>query len=144
MSLVALHPVAGNLDYVERCLRQTDLLTQDLQTTPAEFYYATADGERVGVGGIEEYGRVGLLRSVVVEPSKQGRGYGSALCAALETTAQTNGLETLYLLTTTAAEFFAAQGYDAIDRTTAPDAIQGTTQFRGLCPSTATCMRKSL
>jgi amino-acid N-acetyltransferase len=144
MPVVALHPVAGNLDYVESCLRQTNLPTQDLQTTPAEFYYATADGERIGVGGIEEYGRVGLLRSVAVEPSKQGHGYGSALCAALETTAQTNDIETLYVLTTTAAEFFTARGYDAIDRTTAPDAIEETTQFQNLCPSTATCMRKSL
>jgi hypothetical protein len=50
MPVVALHPVAGNLDYVESCLRQTNLPTQDLQTTPAEFYYATAVGERLGVG----------------------------------------------------------------------------------------------
>lgn len=144
MSMVALHPAAGDRDYVERCLRQTDLPARDLRTTLAEFYYATADGERVGVGGIEEYGPVGLLRSVVVEPSKRGHGYGNALCGALETTARTDGIETLYLLTTTAAEFFAARGYATIDRANAPDAIRETTQFRDLCPSSATCMRKSL
>lgn len=108
MPSVGLHPVAGDLDYVKNCLKQTGLPTQDLQTTPAEFYYATADGKQIGVGGIEDYGRVGLLRSVVVEPPEQEQGYGRALCTALETTAQTNGIEVLYLLTTTAAEFFAA------------------------------------
>jgi hypothetical protein len=49
-----------------------------------------------------------------------------------------------YLLTTSATEFFADRGYVAVGRCDAPDAIRGTTEFEALCPTTATCLRKSL
>lgn len=141
---VTLHLASADLDYVEKLLRRNELPVQDIETTSAEFYYATADGERIGIGGLESYERSGLLRSVVIEVSKRGQGYGEALCEALEQRAERDGIETLYLLTTTASEFFAAQGYVTVDRATAPNAIRNTTEFQDLCPATATCMRKSL
>lgn len=144
MSPVTLHPAEGDLDYVERLLSRNDLPVEDLRAAPAEFYYATADGERVGIGGLEGYGAVGLLRSVVVESPKRGRGYGTMLCAALENTARDDSIKTLYLLTTTASEFFASEGYTTVERPTVPEAVRNTTEFEDLCPSTATCMRKSL
>lgn len=98
----------------------------------------------VGVGGIEIEGRHGLLRSVVVRESARGRGIGTALCDALETRAAAEGVETLFLLTTTAADFFAERGYGHVDRAAVPAEIRGTTQFGELCPATATCLRKSL
>jgi amino-acid N-acetyltransferase len=48
----------------------------------------------------------------------------------------------LYLLTTTAREFFAGRGYRAIDRADAPERIRGTTEFSDLCPASATAMVK--
>jgi amino-acid N-acetyltransferase len=51
---------------------------------------------------------------------------------------------TLYLLTTTAREFFADRGYAEVERTEPPEAIRATTEFADLCPSTAACMRKRL
>ena len=144
MSSVALHLAEGNLDYVERLLYRNDLPVEALGAASAEFYYATADGERIGIGGIEGYGDVGLLRSVVVEAPKRGQGYGATLCEALEATARDNSIETLYLLTTTASEFFASEGYTTVERSTVPEAIRNTAEFEDLCPSTATCMRKSL
>ena len=38
------------------------------------------------------------------------------------------GVRDLYLLTMTAEHFFAARGYQKIDRAKAPQSIQGTTQ----------------
>jgi len=136
--------VVDDVEYVERLLERNGLPTGDLRDSPATFYVAEDDGERIGVGGIEAYGGAGLLRSVVVEASRRGSGYGSAVCDALEAEAREAGIETLYLLTTTAAEFFAARGYAAIKRSAAPDAIRDTTEFADLCPASAACMRKSL
>ena len=144
MSSVTLYLAEGNLDYVETLLCRNNLPVDALGAAPAEFYYATADGERIGIGGIEGYGDVGLLRSVVVEAPKRGQGYGATLCEALETTARDDSIETLYLLTTTASEFFASEGYTTVERPTVPKAIRNTAEFEDLCPSTATCMRKSL
>jgi len=144
---IALDPattdVAGT-DYVGRLLADEDLPTADLHESPATLYVARAAGERVGAGGIEVYGDVALLRSVVVEPDARGRGLGTALCAALERRAAERGVTDLYLLTTTAAEFFADRGYERIDRVEAPPAVRATREFDALCSDAAVAMRRPL
>ncbi len=135
---------ADVLDYVERLLARNDLPTADVRANPDYFFVAFEGKDRVGVGGIERFPPDGLLRSVVVEESMRGRGVGAALCDRLEHEAAKEGIGTLYLLTTTAADFFAARGYERVDRADAPAPIRRTTQFESLCPATATVMRKRL
>ena len=135
---------ASALEYVERILVRNDLPSQDVRSKPDCFYIGYAGGERVGIGGFERYGTEGLLRSVVVEESNRNEGLGIALCEALEAHASAAGIDTLYLLTTTVAEFFTDRGYREISRGRAPDPIQQTAEFQFLCPETAVCMRKSI
>ncbi|MFW6316897.1 MAG: arsenic resistance N-acetyltransferase ArsN2 [Halorubrum sp.] len=118
--------------------------SRDVRSAPDAFYVARDGDERVGVGGVEPRGTAGLLRSVVVERSKRGVGYGSALCDELEAAAASDGLDALYLLTTTASAFFASRGYREIRRSEVPAGVRRTTEFDELCPSTATCMTKGL
>lgn len=132
------------LDDVERLLAANDLPSEDVRPGPAQFYVASAGDGVVGTGGLELYGDAGLLRSVAVRDSARGAGVGTAVCEYLEETARAEGVEALYLLTTTAADFFADRGYVETERVDAPAAIRGTTQFEELCPATATCMRKRL
>lgn len=142
---VTLEPAeAAELGYVERLLAANGLPADDVRTKPDCFHVGYRDCEPVGVGGIEPYGPDGLLRSVVIEPSARGDGLGTALCEALEASAAADGVRTLYLLTTTAVEFFGDRGYVEIDREAAPPAIRGTNEFTDLCPASATCMRKAL
>lgn len=133
-----------SLSYVESLLDENGLPSRDVRSKPDCFYVGYADGDAVGVGGVEAYGPDALLRSVVVAESKRGEGFGTALCDALEAEARAEGVETLFLLTTTASDFFADRGYAEIERTDAPDAVRETTEFDDLCPATASCMRKSL
>jgi amino-acid N-acetyltransferase len=135
---------ADDLAYVRRLLSRNDLPTDDVGAAAPSFYVGYAEGERVGVGGLETYDRAGLLRSVVVAESARGRGVGTALTGALEDRARAAGVETLYLLTTTAADFFGARGYCEIEREAAPARIRETPQFAQICPGSAPCMRKSL
>ncbi|WP_306052140.1 arsenic resistance N-acetyltransferase ArsN2 [Natronococcus wangiae] len=135
---------AETLAVVETLLEENELPSADVRSNPKRFYVGYDGDDRIGVGGVERYGTAGLLRSVVVERSARGGGYGTALCAALESAARDEGVETLYLLTTTAAGFFASQGYAEIERTEPPTAVRETAQFGELCPATATCMRKRL
>lgn len=142
---LTLEPADGDsLAYVETLLEENGLPSRDVRSAPDAFYVAHDGDERIGVGGVEPRGTDGLLRSVVVERSKRGAGYGTALCDALEAEAESAGLDALYLLTTTASEFFADRGYETIRRSEAPAGIRRTTEFDELCPSTATCMRKEL
>jgi amino-acid N-acetyltransferase len=142
---VTLQPAgADGLAYVERLLEANDLPARDVRSKPDCFYVGYDGGRRVGVGGVEPCGTAGLLRSVAVEASVRERGYGTALCEALEARARADGIDDLYLLTTTAAAFFADRGYGPVARDGVPGPIQETTQFSDLCPASATCLRKSL
>lgn len=137
---------AADLDRVEALLAANGLPTSDVRSGSGRFYLARdGDGDAVvGAGGVERNGSDALLRSVVVEGSSRGEGYGTALCTALEERARTEGVETLYLLTTTAAGFFERLGYEAVDRESVPSAVRSTTEFADLCPSSATCLRKRI
>lgn len=134
----------ASLTYVETLLKENGLPAQDVHAKPDCFYIGYDDDSRVGIGGIERYDSVGLLRSVVIEQSARGNGFGAALCEKLERQARTEGVETLYLLTTTASEFFADRGYVTTERTGAPGVIRQTTEFDEFCPTSATCMKKRL
>jgi len=142
---LVLKPVTADTHtFLEACLDANDVPTADVASNLDWFYVGYVDGEPIGGGGVEPNGSVGLLRSVVVESSARGHGYGGALADALEATARRDGVETLYLLTTTADQFFEARGYTRTDRAEAPRSIQRTSEFEGLCPESATCMKKSL
>ena len=103
-----------------------------------------ADGALIGAVGLEPFGEVGLLRSLVVHTSRRGGGLGQALTRQLENGALKLGVRSMYLLTTTAADFFPKLGYRAIERAEVPEAIAATEEFKNICPASAVCMAKTL
>lgn len=141
---VRLEPAGDDLEYVERLLAENGLPAEDVRSKPDCFFVAFDGRDRVGVGGLERYGADGLLRSVAVEESARGAGIGTAICDHLEREARSAGVERLWLLTTTAAGFFAARGYDPVDRSRAPERIRETAEFADLCPGSAACLCRSL
>ena len=50
----------------------------------------------------------------------------------------------MWLLTTTAAPFFARLGFATMERASAPQALQASREFAAACPAGATCMRLDL
>jgi len=69
---------------------------------------------------------------------------GRFITGELEKLARQKGINDLYLLTTTAKDFFTKEGYEIIDRVRVPFEIKNTSQFSSVCPSSATVMKKSL
>jgi arsenite methyltransferase len=108
--------------------------------------YAVAEsgGAVVGVAGVEVYGAQGLLRSVAVAAHHQGEGVGQRLLAERLGWASAGGLHSVYLLTTTAAEWFHRLGFVAVTREDVPAAVRRSAEFAGICPSTATVMERRL
>ncbi|QMU26944.1 arsenic resistance N-acetyltransferase ArsN2 [Adhaeribacter radiodurans] len=96
----------------------------------------------VGTCGLEIYGTVALLRSLAVVPDNQGRGFGDGLLQATLELAKEKGVHDVYLITTTAANFFAKRGFTQVKRSLVPVAIQNTTQFSLVCPASATVMNR--
>ena len=121
------------------------LPTSDLSSNnPPQLYGYRVEGELVGTVGLEPFGSAALLRSLAVAPAQRGKRLGQMLVASAEDHATAQGVTTLYLLTTTAAAFFAGLGYTPAERAQAPAAIRATPQFAGLCPASATFMSKRL
>ena len=132
------------LDQVERLLEAAGLPVDDIQTHTASFAGLGSGGTLVATGGLETYGAFGLLRSVTVKESARGNGLGTRMCDVLEARAAATGVEQLYLLTTTARDFFAERGYRELDRATVPPSIRATTEFQDLCPESAVVMARRL
>lgn len=142
---VAIEPVTdADLTYVEGVLREAGLPTAGLRDEAARLFLAMIQGERVGVGGFEQYGESGLLRSIAVEPSHRGEGYGSEMVEAIESEASTAGLRRLVLLTTDADPFFRALDYEPAEWSAQPAAIRETSALAAACPDSAVCLEKRL
>jgi amino-acid N-acetyltransferase len=87
------------------------------------FFFLGSDGPPTGLVGLELYGAAALLRSLVVDAKSRGNGLGSVLVEHAERYAGTKGVQSMYLLTTTAEIFFKRLGYERIDRSRAPSSI---------------------
>jgi amino-acid N-acetyltransferase len=96
----------------------------------------------VGAVALEMHPDSALLRSLVVDRTVQGQGVGGELTQAAIDEAQRRGVMSIYLLTTTAEEFFPRFGFVAVDRQSMPPSIQGSIEFRSACPASAVAMRR--
>jgi N-acetylglutamate synthase-like GNAT family acetyltransferase len=132
--------------HVRSLLADARLPVADLDLAPELTFWVLRDdaGGLVGAVGLERHGDVGLLRSLVVTPSRRREGLGRTLVRALEEHAAATGVGRLVLLTETAEAFFRRLGYTVIERDRAPSAVASSAEFRTLCPATAVCMTKRL
>ncbi|MFL7899686.1 arsenic resistance N-acetyltransferase ArsN2 [Azospirillum argentinense] len=120
------------------------LPNQDITAAGRFFWRVDALDGFLGYGGLEVYGRDGLLRSVVVPPERRRKGDGCAVVDAISREAVALGLERLWLLTIGAAGFFERIGFARAERAAAPPDIRASAQFAGLCPGSAVCLRRDL
>ena len=133
-----------DLSGVLELLRRSDLPITGVVEHFRNFLVVRADVSVVGVAGIEPCGDDGLLRSVAVEPTYRGSGVGRALVHGVLDLARRLEVRSLYLLTTTAREYFRRQGFADCPRDDAPAAIRETWEFRSGCPSSSAFMRRPL
>jgi amino-acid N-acetyltransferase len=130
---------------VKKLLTESNLPTADITAQHLMHFFGYGYGpELEGVVGLELYGGAALLRSLAVSPGRRASGLGSRLVAHAERYAQDRGVQSLYLLTTTAESFFQRLGYARIPREEAPAAIKATQEFSGICPASSAFMVKHL
>jgi amino-acid N-acetyltransferase len=133
----------GDEPAITALLREAGLPSEDFVPHLAHFLVArAARGEVIGAIGAEVCPPDALLRSLVVAPAQRGRGIGQKLLEALERAAAEWSVTCWWLLTTTAETFFAARGFRPCPRSSVPAGIAATEEFRGLCPSVATCLSR--
>ena len=78
---------------------------------------------------------------MVVAPTARGTGLGRALVADRLAWARRERLAAVYLLTTTAPDFFATLGFERSPRGAAPEGIRRSREFATICPGSSVLMR---
>ncbi|HEX3233151.1 MAG TPA: arsenic resistance N-acetyltransferase ArsN2 [Gemmatimonadales bacterium] len=130
-----------DLDAVRRLLADAALPLDGLEDQFGSGYaVAVESGRLTGAAGVERYGRYGLLRSVITAPDRRGRGIGEALVRDRLDWAGQEGLEEVYLLTTTGASYFPRLGFMPVAREKVPAEIRASGEFSSVCPSSAVVM----
>jgi N-acetylglutamate synthase-like GNAT family acetyltransferase len=134
----------ADLAAVEALLVAADLPRAGVPEWLPRFVVVERAGAIVAAAGMELYGRAALLRSVVVSRELRGSGIGAELTRRIAADAAAAGARMLYLLTTTAAEYFPRLGFERITRADLPEALSASEEMRGACPVTAVVMARPL
>jgi amino-acid N-acetyltransferase len=139
----AIRPAAaGELEWAAAFVAAAGLPADGLgDQFPGAYRILEADGQRVGLAGLERYGGSGLLRSVAVAEGWRGTGAGALLVADSLARAREAGLAAVYLLTTTADRWFPRFGFRAVARAALPGELAAAPEVAGGCPASATAMR---
>src|SRR5437764_3709590 len=131
---------AGDLPAIERLLTKSQLPLAGVAESLPGFVVAESDGTIVGTAALESCCDNALLRSVAVAPEWRSRGLGRALVSRVIADAEARGLNALYLLTTTAKQYFPSFGFTPITRDAVPEDVRSTEEFQSACPASAVVM----
>ena len=135
---------SGDLPEVLALLRKAELPSAGVSETFSDFFVAEQDGRLIGAAGLEVYGSSALLRSVVVEDEWRGSGVGGRLIDLALGEAKARGIEDVFLLTTTAENYFPRFGFACVGRKEVSAGVKASMEFQGACPASAVVMRKTL
>lgn len=140
MNKPRLESTSGNDPDMKVALARASLLTDDITDEGRAFFVLrdTLDAA-MAFSGLETCGADRLLRSVVVIPGEQAKGHGNAVVRLTLTNVPPDA--NVFLVTTSAASFFAKHGFVAIPRSELPEALPATRQLSGLCSASATVMK---
>jgi N-acetylglutamate synthase-like GNAT family acetyltransferase len=127
---------------IEALLAVARLPVEGVATFLADFFVAEESGHVIGSIGLERYGAYGMLRSLVVHPSRRRQGLGTALTQRLLADADARGLTAIYLLATTAITFFPRFDFIDIERDQVPPEVQRSRDFLDTSPASAVVMRR--
>jgi amino-acid N-acetyltransferase len=135
--------LAGDLEALTSLLYVAELPTAGIADAFPAGYCVVRDGEAlIGAAGLEVHGRVALLRSVAVARAHRRAGLARRLVDDRLRYARACGVDAVYLLTTTAADWFRSLGFCDTARGEAPATLQRSAEFARICPASATCLAK--
>lgn len=133
-----------DLSAVLGLLARNDLPPDGLAERFDHALVARRDGDIVGSAVLEVYGDAALLRSVAVDPTLRSQGLGRRLTEAALERARREGVQTVYLLTTTAGDYFPRFGFRPVAREAVAPGVQASVEFTSVCPASSLVMKREL
>ncbi len=134
----------AELSALEHLLRSDQLCFNDINEQGVHLFAVSLNNESVGYFGYELFNNKALFRSMVVITTARNKGYGYLMWQQAKKKLKEKGVTEVYLLTNTAAPFFNKQGFTVVDRSSAPEVILATSEFKEFCPEDSTCMKIKL
>ena len=137
---------AGEADAaaIEALLLENALPVDGVRARLGTTFVEIQDKGVIGTAALEMFDDGALLRSVAVEMTHRGSGAGARLVEAVLVLASELDTPAVYLLTTTAEQYFPRFGFSRVERDAVPPGVQQSVEFTSACPATATVMRKAL
>jgi arsenate reductase len=135
----------GDLEGVRKLLHECGLPDAGIEDQwPRAYVVVKQDGRVAASAALERYGAEGLLRSLAVALHLRGAGWGARLLQDRMQAAARLGIARVFLLTTTAADFFQKHGFVLAERDSASAALRSSPEFKDACPASATCLVRNL
>jgi amino-acid N-acetyltransferase len=125
-------------------LRLERLPHENLASEARRYFCLSGEHGILGYSGLEHHGDTALLRSVVVVAAARRQGHGHELVTRTLDAARRLGVRRVFLLTTTAAQFFERMGFNRLQRDEAPSCILESEEFATQCPVSAVLMASEL
>jgi N-acetylglutamate synthase-like GNAT family acetyltransferase/protein-tyrosine-phosphatase len=140
---ISIGPASGGeFDGIKRLLIGSLLPSRDVGGANQRFIAARENGRLIGCAGLQVAGQDGLVRSVAVHWTRRNAGLGSRLHERLLYEATLAGVRTLYVVTTTAEEFFAGHGFRKVAAGAVPAELQASEEFTAFVPGGSTVMSR--
>lgn len=130
---------ASKKDYsaIVDLLKNSRLPSADLIESCVHLFVGNAeDGDVIASIGLEKYGSVGLLRSLAVNHLYRNQKAGDRLLKHVLAHCHLEGINDLYLLTTTAEKY----SFVRVNRADVPESVRQTKEFESICPASAAVM----
>jgi len=132
----------GDFDAIKRLLQASLLPSRDVGEGRQRFIVASEAGRIIGCAGLQVAGEVGLVRSMAVHWTRRNAGLGSRLHERLLLEAVLAGVRTLYVVTTTAEDFFSRHGFVKVAAAAVPAELQASEEFTAFVPGGSSVMTR--
>ena len=132
----------GDFDAIKRLLQGSLLPSRDVGEGRQRFIVASEAGRIIGCAGLQVAGEDGLVRSMAVHWTRRNAGLGSRLHQRLLLEAVLAGVKTLWVVTTTAEDFFVRHGFAKVEAAAVPAALQASEEFTAFVPGGSAVMSR--
>lgn len=132
----------GDFDAIKRLLQGSLLPSRDVAEGRQRFIVASEGGRIIGCAGLQVAGEDGLVRSMAVHWTRRNAGLGSRLHQRLLLEAVLAGVKTLWVVTTTAEDFFVRHGFAKVEAAAVPAALQASEEFTAFVPGGSAVMSR--
>lgn len=135
----------GDVDDLKPLLAASLLPTSDVVGMPHQrFILVRQEGRVLACAGLQVAGQDGLVRSMAVHWTRRNAGLGTRLHQRLLFDAVLAGVKTLWVVTATAEDFFARQGYRRVTAAEVPAGLRTSAEFTAFAPGGGTVMRRAV